>query len=289
MLSTTSHRVSSSGGAVAVAHDWGGPDDAPVLLFAHATGLHSHVYVPIVKRLIDFYRCVGVDLRGHGYAQSPTDGNMSWLGMRDDLLAVVDALQLARSDLYAHGHSMGGSAIMQSEMARPGLFRAVVMYEPILYPLRDAMVAWQPWDNPMATAASKRREGFASKAAALDNYAKKPPFRDVDRVALEQYVEHGFVDLPDGTVRLACRAEDEANTFRNSSTGVFERLGEVSCPVTIMAGELTERWLHYEPNQAAAAAVANGRFVESPGRTHFGPLERADDYAEVVAAFLKEP
>ncbi len=287
MLTTISHRVDSTGGAVAVAHDWGGPTTAPVLLFAHATGLHAHVYAPVVEHLIDRFRCIGIDMRAHGHAKGADDGDMIWTGMRDDLLAVIDALALGGGvDLCVHGHSMGGSALLQAELARPGLFRSMVLYEPILYTERRGMVAGQPWDNPMAAAALRRREVFESRQAAFDNYAKKPPYGDVDRSALEQYVEHGFVDLPDGTVRLACRAEDEASTFSNSSTGVFDRLGEIRCPVTILAGEFTQRQVHYDPNQAAAAKMPKGRFIESRDRTHFGPMERAHEYAETIAAIL---
>ena len=55
-----------------------------------------------------------------------------WAGFRDDTMAVVDGLAL--DPPAAMGHSMGGAALLMAELARPGTFRALVLFEPIVLP-----------------------------------------------------------------------------------------------------------------------------------------------------------
>ena len=45
-------------------------------------------------------------------------------------------------------------------------------------------------------------------------------------------------DLPDGTVELKCRPEDEASMYAMGvANGLFARLGEVTVPVLVVCGE----------------------------------------------------
>ena len=62
--------------------------------------------------------------------------------------------------------------------------------------------------NPLAEGALRRRPTFASRDEAFENYSSKPPFSALDPDALRAYVDHGFADEPDGTVRLKCRTRD---------------------------------------------------------------------------------
>ena len=85
--------------------------------------------------------------------------------------------------------------------------------------------------SSLAQAARQRREIFASRREAYDNYASKPPLSVLDPRALAAYVDFGFEDLPDGTVRLRCRGENEALIYERSfDHPAFSRLATVRCP-----------------------------------------------------------
>jgi esterase len=60
-------------------HDFGGPGDpdAAALLFCHANGFHGLVWEPTAALLTDRYRCLAVDLRGHGLSESPPGVTMA--------------------------------------------------------------------------------------------------------------------------------------------------------------------------------------------------------------------
>jgi pimeloyl-ACP methyl ester carboxylesterase len=143
--------------------------------------------------------------------------------------------------------------------------------------------------NPLVAGARRRREVFPSRQAAFDYYASKPPFSVLSREGLSAYVDYGFDDLDDGTVRLKCRGEDEARTYESSSpAGAFDRLGEITCPVTLACGELSDV-IGPTSIEAQAAPLRHASTVVLPGLSHFGPLEHPEALADAIAgAFLAE-
>jgi len=279
---------SSDGVDLAVHLLAGAPGDRPILL-THATGFHALVWAPLARHLPGF-AVFAPDLRGHGDSPPPTGWDMAWDGFADDVLAVVDAMTGAgvdTTDLLAVGHSKGGAALLLAEERRPGTFGALYCYEPVVMP-PDATMArsGDGDDNPLAQGALRRREQFASRDEAFANYSSKLPFSALDPDALHAYVDHGLADQPDGTVRLKCRPEIEAATYRmGGAHDGFAHLGEIRCPVTIATGAVG--WAG--PAAAAgriADAIPNGRLDSFPDLGHFGPLEDpAGIAARILAAF----
>ena len=88
--------------------------------------------------------------------------------------------------------------------------------------------------------------------------------------ALDAYVRWGFVDRPDGQVELACAPEDEATLFEmaadeHSAFAAWDHLPDLSCPVTVLAGDesnLPGPWFAAQADRAAApfAVIAGGHF-----------------------------
>lgn len=274
-------RVPSRDGVELAVHDLGG--DGPPLLVAHATGLLALAYAPLAAGLHERFHVWGVDLRAHGASTPPADGDLSWAGMAADVLATVDALRIEPGrPMFGFGHSLGGAALVLAELARPGSFASLYLYEPVLVPA--GLMPADARDNPMSAAARRRRPSFPDRATAYENYAGKPPLDELSEASLRAYVAHGLVDAADGSVTLACTPEHEADTFAGAATaGAFERLGEVTCPVVLSRGALDS------PGPAGFAAAAadalpDGRLVVLEGLAHLGPL--ADE--AVVAASVVE-
>ena len=63
----------------------------------------------------------------------PTICHFAWEGLADDVAAVVDEIDDG-SPLYAFGHSMGAAVSILAEARRPGTFRAIYAFEPIVIP-----------------------------------------------------------------------------------------------------------------------------------------------------------
>ncbi|MBK9179045.1 MAG: alpha/beta hydrolase [Acidimicrobiales bacterium] len=273
-------RLPSTDGVEVAVHDLGG--DGPPVVFAHATGFHGLVWAPLAGHLTDRYRCWSLDFRGHGDSVAPDDHLFDWHGFADDVLAVIDGLGLDRP--LAVGHSKGGAALLLAEEDRPGLFRAIYCYEPIVFP-GDAPPGPMT-ENPLAQGARRRREVFPSADAAYENYASKPPLSALHPAALRAYVDHGFAEQPDGTVRLKCRGEHEARVYTmGSAHGAYARLPEIGCPVTIATGsDAAGGPAAFAP--LLAERIPGARLARHDDLGHFGPLEDPAAIAAEVAGFF---
>ena len=97
----------------------------------------------------------------------------------------------------------------------------------------------------------------------------------------------GFEALPDGSVTLRYRPEDEAATYEMGGRHhAFDHLAEVSCPVVVVSGADV-------PGPAMVAgpivdALPQGRLVPRSDMSHFGPLEQPGEIASMIRAFLDE-
>ena len=273
--------VTSTDGVQLAVHDLGG-DGAP-LLVSHATGFHGCAYGPMADHLRSRFHCWALDYRGHGDSGAPPGDVVGWDVFGQDALAVAEALDLRRA--MGFGHSMGGATLLMAELARPGTFAGLVLFEPIAFPP-------EPIDHgriaEIAAAARRRREVFPSRDDAFANYASKPPLNVLVPAALRAYVDHGFVDQPDGSVRLRCDPEHEAAIFEaGARQGTFARLGEIGCPVVVAAGSPSDN----APGALApmvADALALGRFVRFDDLTHFGPMQDPARIAGLVTTLADE-
>ena len=102
---------------------WGDPAGHPVVLLHFLAG-DADDWAGVAEALAaDGRWVVAPDLRGHGASGRTPDYSLAL--MRDDVLALADALGLERFDLV--GHSMGGSvAVLVAEAARQRLTRLVL-------------------------------------------------------------------------------------------------------------------------------------------------------------------
>jgi pimeloyl-ACP methyl ester carboxylesterase len=279
-MSSVTIRVPSSNGVSVAVHDFGGEGEPFVIL--HATGFHGHAYVAMTAQLRRHFHVWAIDLRGHGGSTAPDDGNFAWNGMVDDLLAAVDAIGVDR--IHAFGHSMGGAVVLAAEVRRPGLLKSAYVFEPIVMNVEWLRDREASGGNPMSGPARKRREVFPSRADALSRYASRMPLGLLRADALSAYVEHGFVDLPDGTVQLACRGESEARTFEGNDKITVAEVGDIQTPVMVAAGSISVGDAPDKLAEPLAKALPQGRYLAYPFVGHFGPFQEPERIAADVIA-----
>ena len=274
-------RLPSTDGVQVAVHDLGG--EGPSLLMAHATGFCGPVLAPLAAYLTSRFHCWAYDARGHGDTTSPAGLDWNWPSFADDVLAVVDGLRLERP--YGFGHSSGGTAMLDAEARRPGTFAALWCFEPIVWPQVTGALADSR--KPLISGALKRRDRFASREEAYENFSSKPPLESLDAKALRAYVDCGFAGDREG-VRLKCPPFVEAAIYRQGLVhDGFSRLGRVGCPVTVARGG---RSVAVEPevSRAQVDALPDATLVELPNLGHFGPLEDLGGVAEaVMVAFAR--
>jgi pimeloyl-ACP methyl ester carboxylesterase len=279
---TATRQLTDDDGEHAALHDLGG--DGPPLLLTHGNGLNSGMWATVVPHLRPTFHCYGLDFRGHGRSQQVHEHipvERRWLVA--EVLAAVEAIGGAPA--LAAGHSLGGATLVRTEQHRPGTLRACWAFEPVLVP--DTWEAG-PAPSGLVEASRRRRMVFPSVAEAVERFRSKPPFAGCEPDAVWAYVEQGTVAQPDGTVRLTCSGETEANIYETNERLDFDQFATVACPVLVAAGAGTAAG--NELPQALAPTVAeslgHGRLEVLPGVTHFAPMEDGALVARSILAHL---
>jgi len=142
--------------------------------------------------------------------------------------------------------------------------------------------------HALSASSLKRRAVWPSRAAALDSYSSRPPFRDWNETALREYVRHGFADRPDGSVELKCTPESESRMYLSGPQTV--RAGEVvprvTCPVLLIRGR-DSATLSQATADKTAGLLPDCRTAAVRGG-HFAPFEQVQLTGDEILRFLDE-
>ncbi len=104
------------------AHEVAGPPDGPLIVFIHGTRVTRTLWRAVVGRLANTYRCVSVDLPGHG-ALAETAFTLN--AAADVVHASIEDAGGAPAVLV--GHSLGGYVALTVAARTPELVRGLVL------------------------------------------------------------------------------------------------------------------------------------------------------------------
>lgn len=268
-------RIAVPGGAVAGIEM--GPEGRPLdILFLHANGFNALTYRSILGPLASDLRILAVDQRGHGLTDLPADpaAQNSWYGFRDDLIALLDALD--GPPLVLGGHSMGGAASLMAAAERPAAVKALALFDPVLMPPtidREMLV-----ESPLAKGALRRRAQFASKAEVVESYRGRGAFKTWSEAMLADYVEDGFRENAEG-VTLTCAPAWEAANFSSPQGDVFSAFDRIKVPIRILRAEEGST---FRIDGRAASLPGNVDIETIAGSSHFLPMERPELVREAL-------
>ncbi|SFF49111.1 Pimeloyl-ACP methyl ester carboxylesterase [Fontimonas thermophila] len=256
----------------------------PMLHFLHGNGFCGGVYWPFLRHFIGDYGLFCHDLEGHGGSDAPARYSGTAAIIARVPLVIAD--QRLPQPLVGIGHSFGAAVTLAVAARHPGLFRALVLLDPILLPPRDWLaVKLASWlrRNPMAESARRRRERWSSRAQALEHLRDRGIYRNWRSEALEAFVDHATRDDGSGARALCCPRDLEAAIFENP---VYPwRLPPVPCPILFVHGE------HSYPFFPAAARRMMHRHPHITLRTlpggHCFMQEDPDTAADTVSRFLR--
>lgn len=240
----------------------------PPIALAHATGFCRGVWDPLIEVLPD-RDLTRWDFAGHGGHPEPPEP-FSWWRFAEQVLEETSP------GMVGVGHSMGGAALAMAEMLDPGRFDRLVLIEPVLFPESDPAIG-----ESMSEKASRRRSTFPSRQAARRHLGARGLFDGWHPAAVDGYLRDGFVECPEG-VALGCPPRFEARIYRHYfDPGLWERLAEIVCPVTVVAGAESDTYPRGHA-EAVASALGRGKAEVIDGAGHFLPMEKP----AVVAQFL---
>ncbi len=249
----------------------------PLLLLHGFTGTGA-TWEPFLPVLAGRYRTIAPDLLGHGETDAPGDPQRYRMERcAADLLALLDILGAARCHVV--GYSMGGRVALHLALAAPERVRALVLVGAspgIADPVERAARIRQ--DEALADFIE--REGTAAFVA---RWEPLPLFATQARLPEE-------VRARIRAQRLTQRPEGLANSLRGMGAGaqepLVERLGELTMPCLLLAGELDDKYRGLVREMADRIPYAETAIV--PGAGHAVHVEQPEAFAAHVTAFLSK-
>ncbi len=237
--------------------------DGPVVVLLHSFAMDGRMFAPQQESLAGF-RVVTVDGRGHG--GSPTDRPYDFWDSADDVLAVLDALGVARAAVC--GTSQGGFTALRVALRAPERVGALALF-----------------GTSAAAEAPEVAEAYRALAAAWRDAG--PSDELVATVAALC-----FGTAPTGPWPDRWRAGDGAAFARNvdvlvSRDDLVDRLPEVACPALVVHGSDDAAYPVDRAEQTARGLPAAEPLVVVPGGAHFLSLTDATAVDAVLLPFLQ--
>lgn len=246
-----------------------GPEDAPVVTLAHAQTLDRRSWDALVPALIDRYRVLRVDLRGHGESAEPTvDFTIDDLAV--DIVATLDAHGVGTT--HFAGSSLGGMVGFPLAIDHPDRLRSVtfiatqgILPEASRLTLRDNAEALRSSGDSMASLAEK----------ILARYMNDD-FGDVDPGGYERLRDQIGTTSVEGYIR---------SSLAIIGMDFDDRLDRIDVPTMVIAGELDRptppaRMELYRDN------IAGARMAVVPGAGHFPFADQSPAFNGVFRRFL---
>ena len=259
----------------------------PPLHFFHANGFPVSVYLPLLGELARDFRVLGLSLRGQ---DGLSDGIRDWHSLSLDLIAFLE--KTGAGPVVGVGHSIGAVATMIGACRRPELFTRLVLLDPVLLPrrytllLRLMRLLGAKRRFPLASRARKRRNGWASRAEALDYFRPKNLFAGWQEPFLRSYVTYGLRPSRDAGVELICPPEAEARGFESYPTDIWSWPGRLETPTLIVRGERSDALsAGCYARFCRVCPAAEGRVLKGVG--HLIPMEEPEETVRLIGDFCR--
>jgi 2-succinyl-6-hydroxy-2,4-cyclohexadiene-1-carboxylate synthase len=206
---------------------------------------------------------IAVDLPGHGDAEPPADLDL-WSSA--DLLA-----DQGGPGVYV-GYSMGGRVALHTALTHPAVVERLVLIG--------------------ATAGIDDPDERAARRAADERLADHIEAVGVSIFIDEWLANPLFAGLTDATAQRADRLRNSparlAASLRATGTGtqtpLWDRLGEIECPVLVLVGEHDAKFT--ELGRRLVDGLAQADLVVVPGAGHSVHLEQPDATVDAIVAWL---
>jgi 3-oxoadipate enol-lactonase len=241
----TETMIAVDGGEV-WADDSGG--DLPPLVLLHPGVGDSRIWEPLLPALTAEHRVIRYDARGFGRSPAPT----TKFTLLADLIAVLDHFALDGVPIV--GCSQGGASALALALAQPGRVEALVLLCP-------GIPGYQGPADPDVSAAYE-----AAWPLGVDA---------IVGVMQSVWARAGLTPEVAEQLRSAARAAVAGEEFEEEDPPVFDRLGEIAVPASLMIGDLDRPSL-IESNLRAAERIPGCALIEVPGLDHLPPLRVPD-------------
>lgn len=268
------HTVSINGLTVHY-RDWGDPQ-LPSLLILHGLGAHAHSWDHIAATLVNRYRVIVPNLRGHG--RSSWTAEYTWELFLEDARSLMTAIELPHVALC--GHSLGGRLGYMLASRHPELVTRLIIAEAAPLAL--------PTDDRSGPPPAPEIEHYPTVEDAVAEAYQRQPY--ADKETLRHEVEHALVLGADRQwtwgMDPALQTAKWRGQLNPGPTLEWPAFDGICCPSLMVYGEHSIR---FEDAAAVAQAIPNCQLVAIPDAAHDLPNENPSGFIKALQAFLITP
>ncbi len=248
----------------------------PAVLLLHGFTGSAASWTAVVETLAGQRRVIAPDLLGHGRSAAPGDPARYALERQaNDLVALLELLDAGVADVV--GYSMGARLALQLVIDHPSVVRSLVLESP-------AAGILDPEERARRRAADERladRLEDSGLEAFVDAWESQPLFASQAGLSVEARQRLR-------AERLAHDPRGLAASLRGAGQGAMiplrSRLGDIGCPVLIIAGVLDP--VGQARSRSVAGAIAQARFELIERAGHAPHLEQPQIFSDLLAQFL---
>ncbi len=248
-----------------------GPADKPAILFLHGfLGAHDE-WAGFIEPLSAEYRCLAVDLPGHG--KTPPCDDVGFYSFEGAARAILDFLRSQRVQrTHLVGYSMGG---------RLALYLAVHHPE-----VCDRLIIESSSPGLLSPGEAAERRAHDAKWAA--RFEREP----LDAVVDDWYLQPLFASLHDHPAafarlrarRLRNRPKEVGLSMRGMSVGaqepLWDRLGALDREVVLVVGERDRKYRLVADRMSDLSARIQTVMVSGAG--HNAHVEQPDEFGRIL-------
>lgn len=263
-----------SSGVILRVREWAGT--GANLLFIHGSGDGSYVWSHAATALCPAYRCLAVDLRGHGDSNWDPDGGYAIETYVADVTRALHAFCPEPAILV--GHSLGGDIAIRVAGAAAERVRALVVVDFGLAMNRDAI--------------DLGRDRFLKlfrTYSSVDDY--ETVIQDERPLAAPAMVKlmatHGVRNLGEAGYSLKCDPAIAATPYEPDDATLQKLLARIQCPVMVVRGAGSAMFSRQSATRMVRSMRRGAlREVESAG--HGLIVDNPPGFLAVLRAFLRD-
>lgn len=240
-----------------------GAEDRPVLVLLNSIGTDIGLYDRAAPMLMERFRLLRVDTRGHGASDAPC-GDYDLAQLAADVLTVVEAAEVMPAIVC--GTSLGGMIAMEMALSAPDRAPALVLT------CASAQMDRAAWRTRVDLVRSQGMGAIADMA--LERFFSER-FRQIDPAAVGTVRNGLLLTRPDGYAGCAAAIRDMR---------LLPRLSRITAPCLMICGTLDVSTPFVGHGDLIVEALADARsvFLETG---HLPSLEDPEGFSHAIANF----
>ncbi|UCE84728.1 MAG: alpha/beta hydrolase [Deltaproteobacteria bacterium] len=227
------------------------------MLFLHGFGNEAHIWDDLIPALAPYYRCLALDMRGHGRSDWDPERRYDHASMARDVEAVLAHLAIPRCVLV--GHSMGGRVAMRFAGRLPERLAGLIIVDagPDLDVRGVMRIREDAAQAPDSFTSVEAYEMLLTRAYPM---ATGEAIRRMAAHALRRRDDARFVHRMDPSFRVARDDSREAaeQWAADEAKALWDALAKVACPTLVVRGAASDVLAPETADRMVDEALAHG-------------------------------